>query len=87
MVSRNPSSEIALAFESQGDSVTRRQDAPLMFDITTVVYATTLGFVSTSSNIFAGRVGSVVVPAERAVDIDTELDLRIADYLFQQKLR
>ena len=86
MVSRKPSSEITLAFESQGEPVTRRQEAPLLFDLTTVVYATTLGFVSTSPNLFTGRVGSVVVPAERAVDIDTELDLQIAEYLFRQKL-
>jgi len=31
-------------------------------------------------------VGSVVIPRERAIDIDTEFDLEIADYLLRKRL-
>jgi len=51
-----------------------------------VVYVTTLGFVIKSQSLFEGNVGSVVVPRERAIDIDTEFDLEIADYLLRKRL-
>ena len=59
----------------------RRQDAPKVYDITTVAYATRPAFVMNQASLFAGRVGAVVVPEERALDIDTPLDLRIGEAL------
>lgn len=59
--------------------VARRQDAPQVFDITTVVYATTPKFVLEHYGIFAGKVTSVVVPKERAVDIDDIYDFKLAE--------
>ena len=56
----------------------RRQDAAPVFDITPLCYAARMSFLLTHTSIFSGRVGGVVVPRERAIDIDTELDLRIA---------
>jgi len=59
----------------------RRQDAPAVFDMTTVAYVARPQFVMTRNGIFEGRVRRVHVPVERAVDIDTALDLRIAEFL------
>jgi N-acylneuraminate cytidylyltransferase len=59
----------------------RRQDAPLVYDMTTVAYVARPEFVMTRNGIFEGRVRHVHVPAERAVDIDSELDLQIAEIL------
>ena len=36
-----------------------------------------------NEKIWDGNIGGVYVPTERAIDIDTELDLRIADLLIQ----
>jgi len=60
-------------------NVTRRQDAPEVFDITTVVYATTPDFVLNSYGLFSGKVTSVEVPKKRAVDIDDIYDFRLAE--------
>lgn len=60
---------------------TRRQDAPAVFDVTTVAYVTRPDFVLSHSGLFDGRVKSVVVPKERAVDIDDEFDFRVAEAL------
>lgn len=60
-------------------NVSRRQDAPEVFDITTVVYATTPDFVLNNSSMFEGRVTSVVVPKERSVDIDDIYDFLLAE--------
>jgi N-acylneuraminate cytidylyltransferase len=59
--------------------VTRRQDAPEVFDITTVVYATTPEFVLNNYGLFSGKVTSIDVPKARAVDIDDIYDFRMAE--------
>lgn len=64
-----------------GKSVHRRQAAPAVYDITTVAYAARARFVLGASGIFDGRVRTVSVPAERALDIDTEFDFRMAECL------
>jgi N-acylneuraminate cytidylyltransferase len=60
---------------------TRRQDAPAVYDMTTVAYVARPEFVMTRDGLFDGRVRAVKVPIERALDIDTPLDLRIAECL------
>jgi CMP-N-acetylneuraminic acid synthetase len=63
-------------------SVTRRQDTSPAYDITTVAYATRPEFIINNSGIFSGRVKSVIIPRERAVDIDDEFDFLIAEALY-----
>lgn len=60
-------------------AVDRRQDAPEVFDITTVVYATKPEFVLEHYGIFSGKVTSILVPKERAVDIDDIYDFKLAE--------
>jgi len=61
--------------------VFRRQDVPVVYDITTVAYAARPEFVMSANGMFEGRVRQVFVPPERALDIDTPLDFRIAEAL------
>ena len=87
MVRREPiTTRVELAVSTPMTAVDRRQDAPQLFDLTTVVYVTTLGFVFRADRLFSGKVGSVLVPAERAIDIDTELDFEIAEFLALRRL-
>lgn len=86
MVRRQASGGVELAVSAGTGGISRRQDAPPVFDITTVVYVTTLGFVVSQSQMFDGVIGSILVPRERAVDVDTELDLEIAECLALKRL-
>ena len=61
--------------------VHRRQDAPPVYDMTTVAYAARPQFVLQAGSMFEGRLKAVLVPAERALDIDTELDFQFAEFL------
>lgn len=70
---------------SSGPAVTRRQDSPTVYDMTTVAYAARPEFILKADSIFAGRVKTVVVPPERALDIDTELDFAVAEILMQRR--
>jgi CMP-N-acetylneuraminic acid synthetase len=69
-----------LVIESR-QGASRRQDAPEVFDMATVAYAARTAFVLEADGLFSGRVRAVVVPRERALDVDTELDLRLAEFL------
>lgn len=80
MVEARHDGTVGLAIAS-GVKVSRRQDAPKIYDVTTVAYVASSSFVMTSMGIFEGRVRAVTVPVERALDIDTELDFQIAEML------
>ena len=60
-------------------ALTRRQDAPDVFDITTVVYVASPTFIQSNDSLFSGKVTSVVVPKNRAVDIDDIYDFLLAE--------
>jgi len=64
-------------------SVSRRQDAPVVFDMTTVGYVVNPGFIKDKDRIFDGKIASVYIPSERALDIDTPLDFKIAQCLMR----
>lgn len=68
-----------------GGAIHRRQDAPEVYDVTTVAYAAEPDYIANSTGIFDGRVAAVEVPREHSIDIDTELDLEIANFLIQER--
>lgn len=61
--------------------IARRQEAPAVYDMTTVAYVAKPSFVTERNGVFDGRVASVHIPPERAIDIDSLLDFRIAECL------
>ncbi|UCC53538.1 MAG: acylneuraminate cytidylyltransferase family protein [Anaerolineaceae bacterium] len=61
-----------------------RQTAPQVYDMTTVAYAARPEFVLQTKSMFEGKVRTVVVPLEQAVDIDSELDLKFAEFLLSK---
>ncbi len=74
-----PDGRVALAIET--NDCFRRQDAPPVFDITTVAYAARPDAILHRSGIFDCGLSYVEVPEERAIDIDTPLDFEIAEFL------
>ena len=77
-------SYIKLLNESKED-YSRRQDVPLAYDMTTVAYVSRPDFIKNNNKIFDGKVKAVIIPKERAVDIDDEIDFEIAKMLIQKK--
>ena len=61
------------------NSISRRQDAPEVYDITTVVYVANVEFIMKNNNLFDGNVTSIEVPKHRAVDIDDMYDFNFAE--------
>lgn len=84
MVKANADGTVGLVIPPQS-SIARRQDAPPVFDMATVAYVVRPEFVMTHMATFEGRVRAVHIPAERAIDIDTLLDFKIAECLMVQR--
>lgn len=81
MVKINAKGECILVDDTYS-GVVRRQESPIVYDMTTICYVAKTKFVMTRKSIFEGRVRAVHIPIERAIDIDTHLDFQIAEYLF-----
>ena len=77
-IDSNNSAELVISGEN---NISRRQEAPVVYDVTTVCYVVNPQFVLTHSGIFEGRVCAVKIPVERSIDIDTVFDFKVAELL------
>jgi len=78
MVKKSSTNLIELVNKSV-NSISRRQDSPEVFDITTVVYVANTEFIMKNNSLFDGTVTSIEVPKHRAVDIDDIYDFNFAE--------
>jgi N-acylneuraminate cytidylyltransferase len=78
MIKLNADGFVSLVNSSKS-GIVRRQDVPIVYDMTTVCYVLSPEFVMTHNALFEGKVKMIHVPAERAIDIDTLLDFHIAE--------
>jgi CMP-N-acetylneuraminic acid synthetase len=65
--------------------ISRRQDAPSVFDMTTAAYVVDTQFIRNHNGIFEGRVKAVHLPIERSIDIDTLFDFEIAEFIHSRR--
>lgn len=70
---------------ASGDRVSRRQDTPRSYNITTVAYVARPEYVLEAEGLWDGDVRAQIVPAERSLDIDNEWDLMIADWALRER--
>lgn len=67
------------------NKISRRQDAPQVFDVTTLVYAASPEFILSEDGLFSGKVTSIEVPKDRAVDIDDIYDFLLAETILMSQ--
>ena len=65
-------------FSEDDISISRRQDAPSVFDVTTIAYALKTKYLLNANSLFAGKIAGIEIPEIRSIDIDTEFDFDIA---------
>ncbi len=63
----------------------RRQDSPLVYDMTTVAFVTDPQFIMQNKSIFNGRVKAVEVPVDVSIDIDSLFDFKMAEFFFKNR--
>lgn len=83
MITRQADGSSDVVFK--GSWTQRRQDAPPVFDMTTVAYALQTKFIMEASRLWDGRVKSAIVPKERAADIDDAVDFVVAEALYAMR--
>jgi N-acylneuraminate cytidylyltransferase len=84
MVRRRDDGTVGLAIAGSG-TIATRQEAPALFDITTVCYAARPDYILSAQSLLQGRIKAVVVPKDRALDIDDMTDLEFARFLIQSR--
>jgi N-acylneuraminate cytidylyltransferase len=84
MVKTNENGSFELVNQTKS-KITRRQDAPKIYDVTTLCYVARPKFIMTHDSIFDGKVKAIEVPNQRSIDIDSLLDFEIAEYLFYKQ--
>jgi len=67
------------------EAVTRRQDAPECFDMNASIYAWWADDFRAAPAVFAARTRLYVMPEERSLDIDSELDFRLVAFLLESR--
>ncbi len=78
MIYENTNGNISLVMPS---NIARRQDAPKIFDMTTAAYVVRPEYIFSNKPLLEGRVRHVILPRERAIDIDDALDFSFAEFL------
>ena len=65
--------------------ISRRQDCPAIFDVTTSCYVAKPHYILKTETLFAGKIAGVKVAKDRSIDIDTQFDLDLANGLHYQR--
>jgi CMP-N,N'-diacetyllegionaminic acid synthase len=65
--------------------ITRRQDAPQCYDMNASIYAWTQRCLFSSDTIFNSDTRLYVMPEERSIDIDSELDFAFVEFVLSRR--
>jgi CMP-N,N'-diacetyllegionaminic acid synthase len=65
--------------------VVRRQASPLCFDMNASIYVWNRDALLSGDRVFMERTGLFVMPEERSIDIDTELDFKFVEFILRQR--
>ena len=62
-------------------AVVRRQDAPIVYDMNASIYIWKRKALLENDTLFTSKTSLYIMPEERSVDIDTELDWDYVEYI------
>jgi len=66
-------------------AITRRQDSPACFDMNASIYVWQRDILFSSETVFNDDTRLFIMPTERSVDIDSELDFEIVEFLISKR--
>ncbi|WP_348653129.1 acylneuraminate cytidylyltransferase family protein [uncultured Sulfurimonas sp.] len=65
-------------------NIVRRQDAPKSYDMNASIYIWKREVILNENSLFLEKTGLYVMPEERSIDIDTELDYKFVEFLMKE---
>ena len=80
LVEQRPDGTVGLSKPPAG-AIVRRQDAPACYDMNASIYAWWADDFRAAPAVFGPRTLLYAMPEERSLDIDSELDFRLVDFL------
>ncbi|MCG3663353.1 acylneuraminate cytidylyltransferase family protein [Aliarcobacter butzleri] len=66
-------------------AVIRRQDAPKSYDMNASIYIWKRDIILNENSIFLEKTGLYVMPEERSIDIDNELDFKFVEFFMKER--
>lgn len=82
MVELNADDTVKLS-KTLDNNVIRRQDSPQVFDMNASIYVWNRKAILNDESVISERTGLYVMPEERSLDIDSELDFTIVNFLMK----
>ncbi|XMD86329.1 oxidoreductase, Gfo/Idh/MocA family [Campylobacter lari] len=82
-IEQNGNKNTVVLSKKLSSSILRRQDAPQCYDMNASIYIWKKEILLNSNTLFTDNTGLYVMPEERSVDIDTELDLKFVEFLLK----
>jgi N-acylneuraminate cytidylyltransferase/CMP-N,N'-diacetyllegionaminic acid synthase len=64
-----------------------RQELPHYYRLNGAIYLTTASYLKKQGSFFGDEVFAYIMPKERSIDIDTELDMKICEHLLLDNIR
>ena len=65
--------------------ILRRQDAPATYDMNASIYIWKSQVLLNCDTLFTPKTGLYIMPPERSIDIDSELDFAIVEYILRSQ--
>lgn len=84
LVEQDKDGKVYLSKKLDG-AVVRRQDAPKSYDMNASIYIWKRDVILDESSIFLENTGLYLMPEERSIDIDNELDFEFVEFLMEKK--
>ena len=66
-----------------GEDINRRQDAPKVYRMNGAVYVTHRDIIMRENRVLGDDTRAYIMPPEKSIDIDSEIDLRLAELLME----
>lgn len=85
LVELNDQGQVVLS-KSSGKAIVRRQDAPKCYDMNASIYVWRHSMLFSRDSLFNPDTQLYVMPEERSIDIDSELDFRIVELLMSSSV-
>ena len=84
LIEKNSAGKVYLS-KILDSAIVRRQDAPKSYDMNASIYIWKRDAILNQKSIFLEKTGLYIMPEERSIDIDTELDYKFVEFLMEEK--
>lgn len=85
MVTVDPTNAEARLVNEPPQRINNRQEAPVVYDVSTVTFIIKCSFLLSSTSIYDGDTRAIILPKSHCVDIDTEDDISYAEFLLAKR--